>query len=148
MPSAIQDGSVTAPCRKAPSPAMLIDVSAESPEALAAEIATATAVLREEGATDIDFADGDAEQLLDEVGVVHADRVVVGQQRADLDRRGVAGLQVAEQVLQRQAGVDDVLDDQDVASVDRGVEVLEDPHDPRGIGRRPVAGDRHQVDLT
>jgi len=44
------------------SPAMLIDVSAESPEALAAEIALATAILREEGATDIDFADGDADR--------------------------------------------------------------------------------------
>ncbi len=44
------------------SPAMLIDVSAESPEALAIEIAAATAVLAEEGATDIDFADGDAER--------------------------------------------------------------------------------------
>ena len=44
------------------SPAMLIDVSAESPEELEKEIATATAVLREEGATDIDFADGDGER--------------------------------------------------------------------------------------
>lgn len=39
------------------SPAMLIDVTAESPEALAREVAAATAVLREEGATDIDFSD-------------------------------------------------------------------------------------------
>ncbi len=44
------------------SPAMLIDISAESPEALEKEIAAATAVLREEGATDIDFADGDGER--------------------------------------------------------------------------------------
>lgn len=39
------------------SPAMLIDISAESPEALEREIAAAVAVLSEEGATDIDFAD-------------------------------------------------------------------------------------------
>ena len=44
------------------SPAMLIDVSAESPEELEKELAAAVTVLREEGATDIDFADGDGER--------------------------------------------------------------------------------------
>ena len=44
------------------SPAMLVDVSAASPEELEKEVALATAILREEGATDIDFADGDAER--------------------------------------------------------------------------------------
>jgi D-lactate dehydrogenase len=44
------------------SPAMLVDVSAESPEELAKEIALATAILAEEGATDIDFSDGDGER--------------------------------------------------------------------------------------
>ncbi|MBN9316673.1 MAG: FAD-binding oxidoreductase [Devosia sp.] len=44
------------------SPAMLIDVTAESPAELEREIAAATAVLRAEGATDIDFGDGDAER--------------------------------------------------------------------------------------
>src|SRR3954464_6226311 len=38
----------------------------------------------------------------------------LGEQRADLQRARIAGPQVAHQVLQRQAGVDDVLDDQDV----------------------------------
>ncbi|MDB5539096.1 MAG: FAD-binding oxidoreductase [Devosia sp.] len=42
------------------SPAMLIDVTAESAEALAREVEAATAVLREEGATDIDFSDDEA----------------------------------------------------------------------------------------
>jgi D-lactate dehydrogenase len=41
---------------------MLIDVSAATPEELEREIATAVAVLRAEGATDIDFADGDGER--------------------------------------------------------------------------------------
>ncbi len=58
-------------------------------------------------------------------------------------RRG----QIAEQVLERQPGVDDVLDDQDVAPLDRRVEVLEDPHDPGGLGRRAVGGHGHEVDL-
>ena len=65
----------------------------------------------------------------------------LGEQRADLERGRVAGPEVAQQVLQRQAGVDDVLDDQDVAALDRGVEVLEDPHDARSSSwpsrRRP-----------
>jgi D-lactate dehydrogenase len=44
------------------SPAMLIDISAESPEELEKEIAAATAILQAEGATDIDFDDGDGER--------------------------------------------------------------------------------------
>ena len=44
------------------SPAMLVDVSAESPEELAREVAIATRILAEEGATDIDFGDGDGER--------------------------------------------------------------------------------------
>ncbi len=44
------------------SPAMLVDVSAESPTELAKEIAIATAILAEEGGLDIDFGDGDGER--------------------------------------------------------------------------------------
>ena len=57
-------------------------------------------------------------------------------------------LQVAHQVLEGEAGVDDVLDDQHVAALDRGVEVLEDADHARGVGLRAVAGDRHEVDLA
>src|SRR3954468_2927753 len=46
----------------------------------------------------------------------------LGEQRADLQRGRVAGPQVAHQVLQCEPGVDDVLDDEDVASLDRRVE--------------------------
>ena len=62
--------------------------------------------------------------------------------------RGLARLEVAQQVLERQPGVDDVLDDQHVAALDRRVEVLEDPHDARGLRRRAVGGDGHEVDLA
>ena len=48
---------------------------------------------------------------------------------------------------QRQAGVDDVLDDQHVPAGDVGVEVLEDPHDAGGLGARAVRRDRHPVHL-
>ena len=42
--------------------------------------------------------------------------------------RGSAGAQDVLQVGERQAGVDDVFDDEDVAAVERGVEVLQQPH--------------------
>ena len=53
------------------------------------------------------------------------------QQRTDLELGGLARLQVAHQVRERQPGVDDVLDDEHVAAGDVDVEVLEDAHDPR-----------------
>src|SRR4051812_48931043 len=69
------------------------------------------------------------------------------QQRADLQRRGVARAEIPHQILQGQARVDDVLDDQHVAALDRRVEVLEDPHHAAGVGLRAVAGHGHEVDL-
>ena len=61
---------------------------------------------------------------------------------------GPRASQRAHQVLQRQPGVDDVLDDQHVAALERRVEVLEDPHDAGGLGRGAVGGDGHEVDLA
>src|SRR5215217_2440972 len=72
----------------------------------------------------------------------------LGQQRADLQRGRLAGLERSHQVLQRQPGVHDVLHDQDVAALERGVEVLEDPHDAGGVRRGAVGGDGHEVDLA
>jgi hypothetical protein len=51
--------------------------------------------------------------------------------------------------VQRQPGVDDVLDDHDVAPFDRGVEVLEEPDRGRSarlVGR--VAGELDEVDVV
>ena len=79
---------------------------------------------------------------------VDAQALRLGQQGADLQRGRIARLQVAHQVLQGEAGVDDVLDDQHVAVFDRRIEVLEDAHHARGVGLRAVAGDRHEVDLA
>jgi hypothetical protein len=50
--------------------------------------------------------------------------------------------------VERETRVDDVLDDQDVAVSDRGIEVLQDPDDARGVGRRAVARHRHEVELA
>jgi len=51
------------------------------------------------------------------------------------------------QVGQRAAGVDDVLDDQHVAPLDRRVEVLEDADNARGIGLCSVRRHGHEVHL-
>src|SRR4051794_7007845 len=70
------------------------------------------------------------------------------QQRADLDRGRVARAEAPQEVLQREPGVDDVLDDEDVTALERDVEILEDPHDAGGVGGRAVARDGHEVDLA
>ena len=49
------------------------------------------------------------------------------------------------QVVERQAGVDDVLDDDDVAAVEGRVEILEQPHFARRGRPLGVARDRHEV---
>src|SRR5829696_8018518 len=79
---------------------------------------------------------------------LHPAALGLREQRAHLERAGSARAEVAQQVLQRQARVDDVLDDEDVATLDRGVEVLEDADDPRGLRRRAIGGDGHEVDLA
>ncbi len=58
---------------------------------------------------------------------------------------GIARAQNVLQVRERQPGVDDVLDDDDVAAVERGVEVLQHPHFARCRGSLGVAGHGHEV---
>ena len=59
-------------------------------------------------------------------------------------RRGARSSSWRQQVRERQPGVDDVLDEHDVAAGDVDVEILEDPH-PTRVGRVPR--DRDEVDL-
>src|SRR6188472_3953688 len=72
----------------------------------------------------------------------------LGQEGADLEGRRLTRFQVADQVGEGQAGVDDVLHHEHVAALDVDVEVFEDAHDPGGIGRVAVARDGHEVDLA
>src|SRR5215207_4224037 len=81
-------------------------------------------------------------------GKVDLPALGLGQQGAHLQRRRIARAEVAQQVLQGQAGVDDVLDDEHVAPLDRRVEVLEDADDARGLGGRAIGGHGHEVDLA
>src|SRR5699024_4567690 len=89
---------------------------------------------------------GDVEADLEDVegGL---DGVRLAQQRDDLERPRVAGREVAHEPRQGQAGIDDVLDDDDVAVGDVAVQVLEVPHDSRGAGRGAVRADRHELHL-
>ncbi len=60
--------------------------------------------------------------------------------------RGLAQLQRPDQVVEREAGVDDVLDDQDVPACDRHIQVL-DQADRRTPAESPaVAGERDEFD--
>ena len=50
------------------------------------------------------------------------------------------------QVMQRQAGVDDVLDDDDVAAFDAGIEIFREPDFAGRRGRGAVTRAGHEVD--
>ncbi|MNW59131.1 hypothetical protein D3C74_370310 [compost metagenome] len=86
-----------------------------------------------------------------EADVAHVDLglrgVGLAEHRRHLDRRGAAAAQVRQQPREREARVDDVLDDEHVAPREVGVEVLEDAHDARGLGARAVGRDGHPVHL-
>src|SRR5919202_5840013 len=61
-------------------------------------------------------------------GHVHLDRVRLAQQGHHVDRGGGPALQVAQEPLQGQPGVDDVLDHDHMPAGDVAVEVLQDAH--------------------
>src|SRR4051794_1807906 len=69
------------------------------------------------------------------------------QQGAHLHRGRSARTQVGHQPGQREAGIDDVLDDQNVPATDVPVQVLEDAHDTGRLGAGPVGRHRHPVGL-
>jgi hypothetical protein len=82
-------------------------------------------------------------QVLDEAAV----RAVEERDRGE--RAGRAELERPAEVVERQPGVDDVFDDQDVAPLDRDVEVLEEL-DRRAAARLvgAVAGQLDEVDVV
>jgi hypothetical protein len=105
-------------------------------------------LLAEVSSVGVDVVDvGEVAVALVEVEAV-ADEVLVGNGEADVahceilhqspvrtveERRRGEGARIPEeqrlaQVVEREAGVDDVLDDEHVASIDPGVEILQEPH--------------------
>src|SRR5205085_1376407 len=105
-------------------------------------------------AVEVAVALGKVEAVADDVLVLHGEtaeahtrghdaaRLAV-EQRAHLERTGPAALELAEQIGQREARIDNVLDEHDVATGDVNVEILEDAHPP-AVGR--VVGDGEEVD--
>ena len=81
-----------------------------------------------------------------EADVVHRDvdeparRLV--EQRADPERGRVLAAQVPDEVVEGEAGVDDVLDQQDVLVGDARGQVLDDPDQARRLGLRAAVGAR------
>ena len=59
----------------------------------------------------------------------------------------MTGREVAAQVREREAGVDDVLDDEHVAVGEVEIEVLHDADDAARARGRAVRRDRHEVEL-
>src|SRR5438093_12574420 len=70
----------------------------------------------------------------------------LAQEARGAERLRVAAAQNVLEIMQRQAGVDDVFDDDDVAPFERVVEVLEQPHLARRGRALPVAGKGHEVE--
>ena len=72
---------------------------------------------------------------------------VLPQEGSDLQRGGLAALKVLHQVLEGQARVQNVLDDQHVATTDVDIQVLNDTHDARRLHTVAIARNSHEIDV-
>src|SRR5512143_3618179 len=72
----------------------------------------------------------------------------LAEQRAAFQGRGPAQRQQTRQIAERVAGVDDVLDDQDVFSRDVGPQIRDQTHGAFGSGGGPVGGHGEEVDAS
>ena len=92
------------------------------------------------GDRETDVVDG---QVVDEAAVGPVEQHCYPQARRVAERQQLA------EVVERQAGVDDVLDEQDVEAGERDRRVLEQPHPRVAAGRGvAVAGQLDEVDLV
>jgi hypothetical protein len=81
--------------------------------------------------------------------VVHETPVRPVEQSDDRERGRSPHRQQLPEVVERQAGVDDVFDDQDVALLDGPVQVLQEANPLVAAGRSaPVAGELDEIDLV
>ena len=69
------------------------------------------------------------------------------EERADLEPLRLAGAEDREHVPERAAGVDDVLDEEHVAALDAGAQILQDPHLAARHHGVAVGGGLEEVDL-
>ena len=72
---------------------------------------------------------------------------VLPQEGSDLQRSGLAALEVLHQVLEGQARVQNVLDDQHVATTDVDIQILNDTHDARRLHTVAIARNSHEIDV-
>ena len=72
---------------------------------------------------------------------------VLPKEGGDLERCGLAARQVLHKIVEREAGIENVLDDQNVAAFDIDVEVLDDAHDTRRLNAVAIARHGHKVDI-
>ena len=89
---------------------------------------------------------GDGEPDVVERDVVHEPPIGAVEERHGGEACGIPQRERASQEVQGQAGVDDVLDDEDVAADDRRVEVFQQPDRP-GVPAR-VGGELEEVDAV
>ena len=71
---------------------------------------------------------------------------VLDQESGNLNGSGVSRLEHADQVREGQAGVQDVLNNDDVAALNLGIKVFYNAHDARAFNAVAVAGNSHKVD--
>src|SRR5580704_4053109 len=113
-------------------------VAVDAPE-VAVALGDVQPVAHDEVARDgeADVAQGDLDALL----------ALLDEQGADIEALRLARVEVAAEIVERQAAVDDVLDDEDAAALELGVEVLDDADDAAGLGRAAVRAHGHEVDV-
>src|ERR1039458_2720909 len=68
------------------------------------------------------------------------------EQRGDADGVGLALIEQMHEVVESDARIDDVFDDQDVGPFQRNVEVLRDLDFPGAGSALPIGGDAHEID--
>jgi hypothetical protein len=88
---------------------------------------------------------GHREADVAERDVIHEPPIRPVEQRAGGDLAWAAELEGLDEVVERQARVDDVLDDEDVAARDGQVEILDQP-DLRAAAERPVVAGQDPED--
>ena len=72
---------------------------------------------------------------------------VLPEEGGHLEGGGLAAREVLHEILEREARVEDILDDQHVATLDIDIEVLDDAHDTRGLDPVTVARNGHEIDI-
>ena len=72
---------------------------------------------------------------------------VLPQEGSDLQRSGLAALEVLHQVLEGQALVQNVLDYQHVATTDVDIQILNDTHDALRLHTVAIARNSHEIDV-